>query len=102
MGLLGDIVEDNRFTAEDVAPFEAKLFFEGDKRRINLERFAVLLFLATLIATYGVLAGSTAIIGAMIIAPLMIPIMGTAAGLVTGDMRRAGRSFLKVVAAWRA
>jgi uncharacterized hydrophobic protein (TIGR00271 family) len=99
MGLLANIVEDNRFTPEDVAPFEAKLFFEGDKRRINLERFAILLFLATLIATYGVLADSTAtIIGAMIIAPLMIPIMGTAAGLVMGDMRRAGRSFLKVVA----
>ena len=98
MGVFRNIVDDNKFTPEDVPPFEDKLFFEGDKRRINLERFAVLLFLATVIATYGVLGDSTAtVIGAMIIAPLMIPIMGTAAGLVMGDMGRAGRSFLKVV-----
>jgi uncharacterized hydrophobic protein (TIGR00271 family) len=98
MGVFRNIVDDNRFTPEDVPPFEDKLFFEGDKRRVNLERFAVLLFLSTVIATYGVLGDSTAtIIGAMIIAPLMIPIMGTAAGLVMGDMGRAGRSFLRVV-----
>jgi uncharacterized hydrophobic protein (TIGR00271 family) len=97
MGVFRNIVDDNKFTPEDVPPFEEKLFFEGDKRRINLERFVVLLFLATVIATYGVLGDSTAtIIGAMIIAPLMIPIMGTAAGLVMGDMGRAGRSFLRV------
>ena len=98
MGIFRNIVDDNKFTPEDVPPFEDKLFFEGDKRRVNLERFAVLLFLSTVIATYGVLGDSTAtIIGAMIIAPLMIPIMGTAAGLVMGNMGRAGRSFLKVV-----
>ena len=98
MGVFRNIVDDNKFTPEDVPPFEDKLFFEGDKRRVNLERFAVLLFLSTVIATYGVLGDSTAtIIGAMIIAPLMIPIMGTAAGLVMGNMGRAGRSFLKVV-----
>jgi uncharacterized hydrophobic protein (TIGR00271 family) len=98
MGVFRNIVDDNKFTPADVPPFEDKLFFEGDKRRVNLERFAVLLFLSTVIATYGVLGDSTAtIIGAMIIAPLMIPIMGTAAGLVMGDMGRAGRSFLKVV-----
>jgi uncharacterized hydrophobic protein (TIGR00271 family) len=98
MGLFRNIVDDNKFTPEDVPPFEDKLFFEGAKRRVNLERFVVLLFLSTVIATYGVLGDSTAtIIGAMIIAPLMIPIMATAAGLVMGDMGRAGRSFLRVV-----
>ena len=97
MGVLRNIVDDNRFTPEDIPPFEDKLFFEGAKRRVNLERFAVLLFLSAVIATYGVLGDSTAtIIGAMIIAPLMIPIMGTAAGLVMGDMGRAGRSMLSV------
>jgi uncharacterized hydrophobic protein (TIGR00271 family) len=98
MGLLSNIVKDNKFTPEDVPPFEDKLFFEGDKRRVNLERFAVLLFLSTVIAAYGVIADSTAtVIGAMIIAPLMIPIMATAAGLVMGDMERAGRSLLVVI-----
>lgn len=99
MGILRNIVDDNKFTSEDVPPFERKLFFEGAKRRIDLERFAVLLFLSTVIATYGVLGDSTAtVIGAMIIAPLMTPIMATAAGLVMGDMERAGNSFLVVVA----
>lgn len=99
MGLLSNIVKDNKFTPEDVPPFEAKLFFEGDKSRVNLERFAVLLFLSTVIAAYGIVGDSTAtVIGAMIIAPLMIPIMATAAGLVMGDMERAGRSLLIVLA----
>ncbi len=58
----------------------------------------MLLFLSTVIASYGVIGDLTAtVIGAMIIAPLMTPIMATAAGLVMGDMRRAGRSFFVVV-----
>jgi len=98
MGLLQNIIDDNKFTPDDVPEFEDKLFFEGAKRRVNLERFTILLFLATVIATYGVLGDSVAtIIGAMIIAPLMKPIMGTAAGLVMGSMKRAGRSFLTVI-----
>jgi uncharacterized hydrophobic protein (TIGR00271 family) len=98
MGLLSNIIEDNKFTPEDIPKFEAKLFFEGAKRRIDLERFAVLLILSTIIAAFGVLGDSTAtVIGAMIIAPLMTPIMATAAGLVMGDMERAGQSFLVVV-----
>ena len=58
----------------------------------------MLFFLSTIIATYGVIGDSVAIvIGAMIIAPLMRPIMATAAGLVMGDVRRAGNSFLVVL-----
>ena len=99
MSILGNIIDDNKFTLDDVPRFEAKLFFEGAKRRVNLERFAVLLLLSTVIATYGVIGDSTAtVIGAMIIAPLMRPIMATTAGLVMGDMKRAGPSFLVVVA----
>lgn len=98
MSLLTNIINDNKFTPEDIPDFEQKLFFEGAQRRVNLERFTILLFLATVIATYGVLGDSVAtIIGAMIIAPLMRPIMATAAGLVMGNMRRAAVSFLTVV-----
>ena len=97
MGLLANIVKDNAFTPDDLPELE-RLFFEGPRRRVNLERFAILLFLSTWIATYGVLGDSTAVvIGAMIIAPLMKPIMATAAGLVMGDRRRAGHAFLTVV-----
>lgn len=99
MSFLRSIIDDNKFTPEDIPGFEAKLFFEGVKRRVNLERFTVLLFLSTIIATYGVIGDSTAtVIGAMIIAPLMRPIMATTSGLVMGDMKRAGLSFLVVVA----
>ena len=97
MSLLSEMLGANRFTPEDVPRFEAKLFFEGARRRRYYEQFGVLLLLATVIATMGILGDSTAtVIGAMIIAPLMTPIMATAAALVTGRMGRAGRSLLLV------
>jgi uncharacterized hydrophobic protein (TIGR00271 family) len=95
---LSRLVSENLFRPQDVPGFQSKLFFEGRERRRHLERFTVLLLLATTIATYGVLGDSTAtVIGAMIIAPLMIPIMGTAAALVMGQMNRALQSLLIVV-----
>ena len=97
MSILSEMLGANRFTPEDVPRFEAKLFFEGARRRRYYEQFGVLLVLATVIATMGILGDSTAtVIGAMIIAPLMTPIMATAAALVTGRMGRAGRSLLLV------
>ena len=98
MSFIRRVIDDNKFTPGDLPRFEAKLFFEGDSRLVHLERFAVLLLLSTIIATFGVISDSTAtVIGAMIIAPLMRPIMGTAAGVTMGDMKRAGQSFLIVV-----
>mgnify|MGYP001825193045 CR=1 FL=1 len=92
-------IEDNRFTPENIAVFEAKLFFKGTNRQVDLEQYAVLLFLSTVIATCGVIGDSAAIvIGAMLIAPLMRPIMATAAGLVMGNMKRGGASFMVVLA----
>ena len=93
MSILRNIIDDNQFKAEDLPAFKDKLFFEGVRRRVNLEQFTVLLFLSTAIATYGVIGDSTAtVIGAMIIAPLMRPIMAITAGLVMGDLKKAGRS----------
>jgi uncharacterized hydrophobic protein (TIGR00271 family) len=98
MSVLSAMIRENRFTPEDVPRFEAKLFFEGVARRKYFVQFGVLLVLATIIATAGVLGDSTAtVIGAMIIAPLMTPIMATAAALVTGHMGRAGRALLLVI-----
>ena len=52
--------------------------------------FFIMLVLSGVIAVAGVLADSTAtVIGAMIIAPLGTPILGIAAGIVTGH--RTGR-----------
>jgi len=50
-----------------------------------LARFAVLVFLSSMVAAVGLLQNSAAVvIGAMMIAPLMSPIMGVAASLVMG------------------
>lgn len=87
------VLSNNQFTPDDMEKFVAKLFFEGDDRRRHLERFGVLLFLSAVIATFGVIGESAAtVIGAMIIAPLMTPIVATAAALVMGQPRRALRS----------
>ncbi len=74
--------------------FEDKLFIEGVQTARRLTNFFVLLLLATVIATYGILSGSTAtVIGAMIVAPLMGPIMATTAAVVMGSTQRALRAF---------
>jgi uncharacterized hydrophobic protein (TIGR00271 family) len=74
-------------------------FCKDTNRRVDLEQYAVLLFLSAVIATCGVIGDSAAIvIGAMLIAPLMRPIMATAAGLVMGNMKRGGASFMVVLA----
>ncbi len=57
-----------------------------------------MLFLSAVIATLGLLSNSApAIIGAMIIAPLMAPIVGLSYGIDIVDWRLVRRSFLTVV-----
>ena len=97
MSVINEILRDNRFTPEDLPNFEKKLFFKGPRLRPYLVRFFVLLFLSTVIAAFGVINDSTAtVIGAMIIAPLMTPIMATAAAIVMGKMDWSLRSLLLV------
>jgi uncharacterized hydrophobic protein (TIGR00271 family) len=96
--MFGPDGEPTRFTPENLPDLESKLFFEGDRRRPYLVRFTVLLFLSTIIATYGVLSDSTAtVIGAMIIAPSMTPILATTAALVMGKARLATHYILIVI-----
>ncbi len=55
--------------------------------------FYLLVVLSTVIASFGLLANSTAVvIGAMLVAPLMGPIFGIAFGLATGDNALLARS----------
>ncbi|MCX7792372.1 MAG: DUF389 domain-containing protein [Chloroflexaceae bacterium] len=87
------------FDPDYLPVFEDKLFIEGPLVRRRLVNFFVLLVLATVIATYGVLSDSTAtVIGAMIVAPLMGPIMATTAAVVMGSLPRALRALALVVA----
>jgi len=61
-------------------------------------RFYLLLSTASLIAAFGLIANSTAvIIGAMLVSPLMTPMIGTSLGLVIGDGRLFTTSLRSVV-----
>ena len=83
----------------DVERIERTLFFEQPDLRPRLIRFVMLIIFASIIATGGLLSDSVAsIIGAMIIAPLMTPIMGIVAALVIGSMPRLVRCLILVVA----
>jgi uncharacterized hydrophobic protein (TIGR00271 family) len=98
LSTLSSVFRENQFRPADVPKFVDKLFYEGARRRPYLERFFALLILATIIATAGLLGDSTAtIIGAMIVAPLMTPIMATGAALVMGQTNRALQSLLLVL-----
>jgi uncharacterized hydrophobic protein (TIGR00271 family) len=64
------------------------LVTEGGDRGRKLSAFWVLIILSTVIASAGVVADSTAtVIGAMIVAPLMTPILGTALSVVLSQRR---------------
>ena len=76
------------------------LFFTGDRLRPYLVRFSVLLALSVIIASYGILSDSTAVvIGGMLVAPLMTPILGMAAASVMAWPRRLGETTLLVAIA---
>ncbi|SEJ22128.1 TIGR00341 family protein [Demequina mangrovi] len=75
------------------------VLFDGERVRAQHTRFWLLLILASIIATAGVVADSTAtVIGAMIVAPLMRPIQGTMLSTVLGDRRNLIRSVLIMLA----
>ena len=82
-----------RFDPNYLPVFEGKLHIEGPQTARRLTNFFVLLLFATIIATYGVLSdSSTVVIGAMLVAPLMTPVLATTAGVVMGSAPRTLRS----------
>ena len=67
------------------AVLEDLFVFGKENQRPFLYRMAVLLFLSTVIATGGLLSNSAAVvIGAMLIAPMMRPVMSAAGAIVMG------------------
>ena len=87
----------NRFDPDYLPVMERSLYFEGEGRVRSISNYVVLLTLATAIATYGLISGSTAtVIGAMIVAPLMTPIMATTLAIILGNGSRITRSVLIV------
>ncbi len=80
-------------TPTDVQRMVDALYIDGPVRGRMQSKFWILLLLSAVIATAGVVADSTAtVIGAMIVAPLMTPILGTALAVVLADRRHVLRS----------
>lgn len=76
-----------------------QLFPKGMPRRQFFTRFVSLMMLSTAIAVFGILGDSTAVvIGAMLVAPLMFPVLGAAAAIVMGWPRRIVNRALLVAA----
>lgn len=78
---------------------DAVYLFTGDVGA-KQSRFWLLLILSTAVATAGIVSDSTAtVIGAMIIAPLAIPIQGVAVGVAYGELQPLLRSATIIIGA---
>ena len=96
-GLVKRWIDDRDVGEQSREDLVEGLYFEEPEAGAKERGFWVLLILSVIIATLGVLADSTAVvIGAMLVAPLMTPIMGASAGIVNGWTGRMMRSFATV------
>lgn len=76
-----------------------EIFDEVETLSTATPAFFIMVVISTIIASYGLLANSTAvIIGAMLVAPLMGPLFGVALALTVGDSKLLGRSLLSELA----
>ncbi len=76
------------------------LRFEGGDRASYWRKFSMLLALSVIIATMGLIRNSGAVvIAAMLVAPLMTPILGIAAAILMGWI---GRAFKLLLIVWSA
>lgn len=97
--LLGAWFDDRPKRADSREVLYDKILFEGPDTSRRVIRFVVLMSFASVIASMGVINDSTAVvIGAMLIAPLMTPLMGMAISLVMGWPRRLGRATMMAAA----
>jgi len=86
-------------TRAEVEQMRDQVFFEGPERNRRLSRYWLMLLLAAVIASAGVVSDSTAtVIGAMIVAPLMTPILGIVLAVVLTDGANLRRCVLLVLA----
>gem|GEM_PF-742147 len=87
------------FKAARISQKERQWIYESVEEISTSKRsFYVMVVLSTVIASYGLLANSVAVvIGAMLVAPLMGPIFGIALGISSGDGRLLGKAFISEV-----
>ncbi len=87
-----------RISLSDRDAMMDELLPTGDRFRSYLWRFTTLLVLSAAIAAFGLLSDSVAVvIGAMLVAPLMTPILATAAAICTSDSRRLVRATVVLI-----
>ena len=94
-----DWLRDRPKSADARQSLYDKILYEGPTAQRRVIRFFALMGFASVIASMGVLTDSTAVvIGAMLIAPLMTPLMGMAISLVMGWPNRLTRSVIIALA----
>ena len=99
MAIFADLVHGGAVRDDEVARVREVVLFERPNLQAKLIRFWILLTLAAAISTFGLLSDSVAaVIGAMIVAPLMLPIMGLAFGISLGDRKAITSSLVIGVA----
>ncbi|AUB56669.1 TIGR00341 family protein [Methanobacterium subterraneum] len=92
---IGTLLHGDPVDKAEVKRMRDLVLFEGRERNKKIVKFFFLLILSSGIATYGLLGDSVAVvIGAMIIAPLMLPIMGLAFSISAGDSSSMKHSLL--------
>lgn len=93
--LIFDWLAEQPKSVADREALYGKLLYDQAPDQHRIPRFFALMTFASAIASMGVITDSTAVvIGAMLIAPLMTPLMGMALSLVMGWPRRLGQSAL--------
>jgi uncharacterized membrane protein len=84
---IGTLIHGGSVNKTHVERIRDLVLYEGSEVKNKVVKFFILIILSSGIATYGLLGNSVAvIIGAMIIAPLMLPIMGLAYSISAGDI----------------
>jgi uncharacterized hydrophobic protein (TIGR00271 family) len=95
MSAFGKMLHGGPVDQSEITRVRDVVMFEQPDLNRRLIRFGALLILASAIATYGLMGDSVAtVIGAMIVAPLMLPIMGLAFSISIADRKGIVTSIL--------
>ncbi len=90
--------ERQRSELNELGEMRDAVFFAGPERQRKVSRYWILLILSSVISAAGIVADSTAtVIGAMIVAPLMLPIQGVMLASVLGDRLNLRRALVLLV-----
>lgn len=88
----------NRLTLRLTRAEREEILWQAQEMVSDTLDYYVLIVISALLASLGLLLNSTAvIIGAMLVAPLMQPLIGFSSGIVTGQIELAGRALVTLL-----